>query len=105
MPPQIPLRNHLTAAILTGTLTHFLTGIDIIPVFVIFDDKPVRASRLSAHGKSTMVSESVGQCWKAKAHTYRADERVTAEASYEATNLIYRRILEESSQDWQETED
>lgn len=28
VPPQIPLRNHLTAAILTGIVTHFLTGID-----------------------------------------------------------------------------
>ena len=28
-PPQIPLRNHLTTAILTGIVTHFLTGIDI----------------------------------------------------------------------------
>gem|GEM_PF-4746082 len=56
-------------------------------------------------GRAQWCLKSVGQCWKAKAHTYRADERVTAEASYEATNLIYRRILEESSQDWQETED
>lgn len=31
VPPQIPLRNHLTAAILTGIVTHFLTGIDIVP--------------------------------------------------------------------------
>ena len=30
VPPQIPLRNLLTAAILAGIVTHFLAGIDTV---------------------------------------------------------------------------
>ena len=62
------------------------------PVFVIVDEKPIRASRLSAQ----WCLKSVEQCWKAKAHTYRADERATADADYETAKDVFRRILEES---------
>lgn len=62
------------------------------PVFVIVDEKPVRASRLSAE----WCLKSIEQCWKAKAHTYRADERPTAEADYETAKDVFRSIVEES---------
>ena len=62
------------------------------PVFVIVDEKPIRASRLSAQ----WCLKSVEQCWKAKAHTYRADERATADADYDKAKDVFRRILEES---------
>ena len=62
------------------------------PVFVIVDEKPVRASRLSAE----WCLKSIEQCWKAKAHTYRADERPTAEADYETAKDMFRSIVEES---------
>jgi hypothetical protein len=56
------------------------------------DEKPIRASRQSAH----WCLKSVEQCWKAKAHTYRADERATAEADYETAKNVFRSIVEES---------
>ncbi|MFN9288694.1 MAG: CehA/McbA family metallohydrolase [Planctomyces sp.] len=62
------------------------------PVFVIVGEKPVRASRLSAE----WCLKSIEQCWKAKAHTYRADERPTAEADYETAKDMFRSIVEES---------
>ena len=62
------------------------------PVFVMVDDKPIRASRLSAQ----WCLKSVEQCWKAKAHTYRADERATAEVDYETAKDVFRSIVEES---------
>ncbi len=62
------------------------------PVFVMVDEKPIRASRLSAQ----WCLKSVEQCWKAKAHTYRADERATAEADYETAKNVFRSIVEES---------
>jgi len=62
------------------------------PVFVIVDDKPIRASRQSAQ----WCLQSVEQCWKAKAHTYRADERATAAADYETARSMFRRIMEAS---------
>ena len=61
------------------------------PVLVIVDDKPIRASRLSAQ----WCLQCVEQCWKAKAHTYRADERVTAEADYATAKDVFRSIVAE----------
>ena len=62
------------------------------PVFVIIDEKPIRASRQSA----LWCLQSVEQCWKAKANSYRVDEQVTAAADYETARTVFRRIIEES---------
>jgi hypothetical protein len=64
------------------------------PVFVVVDEKPIRASRRSAE----WCLESVEQCWKAKAHTYRGDERATAEVDYQAAKDVFRSIVEQSPQ-------
>jgi len=61
-------------------------------VYVRVDDKPIRASRQSAQ----WCLQSVEQCWKAKAHTYRADERATAAADYETARSMFRGIIEAS---------
>ena len=62
------------------------------PVFVIVDEKPIRASRSSAQ----WCLQSVEQCWKAKVNSYRADERETAAADYETARSAFRRIIKES---------
>lgn len=61
-------------------------------VFVIVDEKPIRASRLNAQ----WCLKGAEQCWKAKAHTDRADELATANADHEMAEDVYRRIVEES---------
>ena len=62
------------------------------PVFVLVDNKPVRASRRSAE----WCLKGVEQCWKEKARTYDADEKKDAEAAYEHARQVYRKIVEES---------
>ena len=62
------------------------------PVFVIVDEKPIRASRSSAQ----WCLQSVEQCWKAKVNSYRADERETAAADYETARSTFRKIIAES---------
>ena len=60
------------------------------PVFVVVNDKPIRANRSSAEWCLLCVD----QCWRAKAQTYRPAERPTAEQDYEAARKVFRRILE-----------
>jgi hypothetical protein len=65
------------------------------PIFVIVDDKPIRASRKSAQ----WCLDGVDQCWKSKARTYAKGEMEDAKAAYEHAREVYRKILKESATD------
>lgn len=59
------------------------------PVFVIVDEKPIRANRDSAR----WCLMGLEQCWKSKARTYRQDERETAERDYAVARDVFEKIL------------
>lgn len=61
------------------------------PVFVLVDNKPIRASRRSAK----WCLESVDQCWSQKQSLIAAKEQQDAKAAYEHARETYRRILRE----------
>jgi hypothetical protein len=65
------------------------------PVFVLVDDKPIRASRRSAE----WCLKGVDQCWSQKERFYRQNEREDARAAYAHARETYRRILAESVED------
>jgi len=62
------------------------------PIFVIVDDRPVRASRQSAE----WCLKAVDQCWSQKARRISERERPDAEKAYEHARQVYRRIISES---------
>jgi hypothetical protein len=59
------------------------------PVFVLVDNRPIRANRHSA----LWCLQCVDQCWKSKANTYRPEERPTAEQDYETARSVFRQRL------------
>ena len=61
------------------------------PIFVVVDDKPIRASRDSAE----WCLRSVEQCWQMKKSTYKVEEINTAKADYEHARMAYEQILAE----------
>ncbi|MBK9314927.1 MAG: CehA/McbA family metallohydrolase [Acidobacteria bacterium] len=63
------------------------------PIFVIVDDRPVRASRQSAE----WCLKAVDQCWSQKARRISERERPEAEKAYEHARQVYRRIISASS--------
>jgi hypothetical protein len=65
------------------------------PIFVIVDDKPIRASRASAE----WCLKGVEQCWSQKKRFYAATEMEDAKAAYEHAREVYRKIVEESPKD------
>ena len=65
------------------------------PVFVIVEDKPIRASRKSAE----WCLKGVDQCWTEKKRFYAAAEMKDAEAAYEHARQAYKKILDESAAD------
>ncbi len=62
------------------------------PIFIVVDEKPIRASVDSAR----WCLQGVEQCWKKKVHTYRQDERAQAEKDYEHARKVFKRIIGES---------
>ncbi|MBT3346274.1 MAG: CehA/McbA family metallohydrolase [Gemmatimonadetes bacterium] len=62
------------------------------PVFVIVDDKPIRASTRSAQ----WCLDSVDKCWSQKERFIDQDEMDDALAAYEHARVVYRNILAES---------
>ena len=62
------------------------------PIFVMVEEKPIRANRQSA----AWCLRCVDECWKSKRATYRPEEQVDAEIAYEFARQEYRRILQES---------
>lgn len=65
------------------------------PVFVVVDDKPIRASRKSAE----WCLKAVDQCWSQKERAYRDAEKDDAREAYDVARAAYRKILEESAED------
>jgi hypothetical protein len=65
------------------------------PVFVLRDNKPIRASRRSVQ----WALDGVDQCWKEKARTYRPAERADAQAAYDHAREVYRKLLGETEID------
>jgi hypothetical protein len=62
------------------------------PVFVLVEDKPIRASRRSAD----WCLKSVDQCWSQKQRFIKADEMEQAKADYQHAREVYRKLLSES---------
>jgi hypothetical protein len=65
------------------------------PVFVIVDDKPVRASKRSAE----WCLKSIDRCWEQKMPRIREKERADAQAAYDKARADYRKILAECATD------
>jgi len=65
------------------------------PVFVIVNDKPIRASKKSAQ----WCLDGVDACWKSKERFYKPAEKEDAKAAYEHAREVYRKIVEESDVD------
>lgn len=61
------------------------------PVFVLLDDKPIRASRRSAQ----WCLDAVDVCLKEKLKTIRPAEHEAAKAAYEVARERYRKIIRE----------
>lgn len=62
------------------------------PIFVLVDDKPIRASKRSAE----WCLSAIDRCWKQKQPNIREKERADAEAAYEQARKEYKKILEET---------
>ncbi len=65
------------------------------PVFVLVDNKPIRASRRSAD----WCLKGVDQCWSQKERFIKANELEQAKKDYEHAREAYRRILSECTID------
>lgn len=63
------------------------------PIFVLVNDRPIRASRKSAE----WCLKAVDQCWSQKSPHIRLEERGEAERVYEAARAAYRQRLNEST--------
>jgi len=62
------------------------------PIFVVVDEKPIRASRKSLE----WCLKSVDQCWSQKERHIREDEKQLARDVYEHARRTYRKRLEEA---------
>jgi hypothetical protein len=65
------------------------------PVFVLVDDKPIRASKRSAQ----WCLDGVEQCWSSKERTYKTPEKEDAKAAYDHARAAFRKILSECAVD------
>ena len=62
------------------------------PVFVLVDEKPIRASKQSA----AWCLQAVDQCWSQKSAKFSAAEKEEAAKVYEAARQAYQKIIDES---------
>jgi hypothetical protein len=65
------------------------------PIFVIVDDKPIRASKRSAE----WCLKGVDQCWSQKERFYAPAEMADAKTAYQHAREVYRAIVNESPMD------
>jgi len=65
------------------------------PIFVLVEDKPIRASRRSAE----WCLKGVDQCWSQKEKLIKANELEEAKQAYDFARAEYRKILAESTVD------
>jgi hypothetical protein len=61
------------------------------PIFVLVEDKPIRASKRSAE----WCLKAIDLCWANKAPMIRKEERADAEKAYEEARAAYRKIMAE----------
>ncbi len=61
------------------------------PIFVLVDDKPIRASRRSIE----WCLKSVDQCWSQKEQFIKANEMDDAKAAYSHARAVYKKLLAE----------
>jgi hypothetical protein len=61
------------------------------PIFIVVNNRPVRASRKSAQ----WCLQAVDQCWSQKSRRFNPAVREAAQAAYEHARLRYRQILSE----------
>ena len=64
------------------------------PIFVLVDDKPIRASKKSAE----WCLKGVDQCWSQKEQAIRASEKDEAKKAYDVARQAYRKIRDESAE-------
>jgi hypothetical protein len=62
------------------------------PIFVLVNDKPIRASKRSAQ----WCLKGVEQCWKSKERTYKPAEHEDAVKAYNQAREVYRKLVAES---------
>ena len=62
------------------------------PIFVLVNDKPIRASKRSAE----WCIASVDRCWEMKESAIREEERPAARKAYDAARKTYEAVLAES---------
>ena len=65
------------------------------PMFIMVNDKPIRASRRSVE----WCLQGVDQCWSQKQRFIKADELQQAAKDYDHARAVYRRILSEAAVD------
>jgi hypothetical protein len=66
------------------------------PVFVVVNDKPIRASKRSAE----WCLKAIDRCWEQKSRRIiRPEEKKEAASAYEIARAAYRKILAESASD------
>lgn len=65
------------------------------PVFVVVNDKPIRASKRSA----AWCLKAIDNCWANKAPRIRKEELPAAEKAYEEARAAYRKILAECTEE------
>jgi hypothetical protein len=58
------------------------------PIFVVVDNKPIRASRESAQ----WCVNAVHQCWTQKAPRIGPNELAAARAAYDHATLVYKQL-------------
>lgn len=63
------------------------------PLFIIVDNKPVRASAKSA----AWCLKAVDQCWSQKSPNFSSADKIDAEKAYTQAKEVYRKILSEST--------
>jgi hypothetical protein len=64
------------------------------PVFVLVDDKPIRASKKSAE----WCVKAIDQCWKQKVRGIRKEEQKEAKAAYDEAREMYKKIAAECAE-------
>ena len=62
------------------------------PVFVVVDEKPIRASKKSAE----WCLQATEKCWTEKKKAIRKEELAEAEKAYDFARSAYKKIAEES---------
>ena len=72
-----------------------LPSVHTNPVFVIVDDKRIRASRRSAE----WCRDAVEVCWNAKRGQIRESERATARKAYDEAKAVYDQAIREAVAD------